>query len=200
VLVNVRIISASNQDLMTMVQRSQFRLDLYYRLAVFPLHVPPLRERREDIPLLVNHFLEKFARQEGKGPLTLPPAVLSRLVVYEWPGNVRELENMIYRAIVLTESTTLSLEDFPLLTLPPPAPSGAAAVPLPDPPARGAAAAAADPPPPTRSVSLEETEQRAIVQALRDCQGNMSQAAIRLKIGRATLYRKVKKYGIAATA
>jgi DNA-binding NtrC family response regulator len=202
--VNVRIVSATNQDLMAMVQRGQFRLDLYYRLAVFPLDVPPLRARREDISLLVHHFLEKFARQEGKGPLTLPPGVLSRLVAYDWPGNVRELENMIYRAIVVTESTTLSLEDFPLLMLPLPAPPGPAAAPFPAPPATAGrapgAAAAADPPPPMLGISLEEAEQRAIAQALRDCRGNMSQAAIRLKIGRATLYRKVKKYGIAAMA
>ncbi len=199
--VNVRIMSATNQDLMAMVQGGQFRLDLYYRLAVFPVQVPPLRGRREDIPLLVGHFVDRFARQENKGPLTLPPEVLHRLVAYEWPGNVRELENMIYRAVVLTESTTLALEDFPLLTLTPPAtPAPLLSVPGPSNPGtpRAAPRFPAGDPPPAAGASLEEAEQQAILRALEDCRGNMSQAAIRLRIGRATLYRKVKKYGIAA--
>jgi DNA-binding NtrC family response regulator len=196
--VNVRIISATNQDLSKMVHGGQFRLDLYYRLAVFPLHMPPLRARREDIPLLVKHFLEKFSKQEGKGPLAVPRELMERLVAYPWPGNVRELENMIYRAVVLTEGDTLGLEDFPMLTLAavPAAPTGD------PPPAAGHArsAAAADPPAALQTLSLEEAEQRAIAQALRECRGNMSQAALRLKIGRATLYRKVKKYGIESAA
>jgi DNA-binding NtrC family response regulator len=197
--VNVRIISATNQDLMTMVHKGQFRLDLYYRLAVFPLHLPPLRARRDDIPLLVKHFLEKFAEQEKKGRLTLAPDVMERLTAYNWPGNVRELENMIYRAVVLSESPTLQLEDFPLLTLPAPT-AGLAEAPSLERTAAGMArAVAADAAMPTQTVSLEEAEQRAIAQALKDCGGNMSQAAIRLKIGRATLYRKVKKYGIEDT-
>ncbi|HEX7926805.1 MAG TPA: sigma-54 dependent transcriptional regulator [bacterium] len=190
--VNVRIVSATNQDLMKMVQAGQFRLDLYYRLAVFPLQMPPLRARRDDIPLLVKHFLDRFSAQEKKGALTIPKELMDRLIAYNWLGNVRELENMIYRAVVLTEGKSLGLEDFPFLTLPvdlpPPVEARSAS------PAR--AAAVAEPAAPTQVMTLEETEHRAIVQALRECRGNMSQAAVRLKIGRATLYRKVKRYGI----
>ncbi|HUJ76196.1 MAG TPA: sigma-54 dependent transcriptional regulator, partial [bacterium] len=119
--VNVRIISATNQDLREAVQQGRFRLDLYHRLAVFPLFIPPLRQRREDIPLLVEHFLGRFAQQEGRGTLTLDAAVMQKLMEYEWQGNVRELENMIYRAVVLSESSRLTLTDFPVLALDQPA-------------------------------------------------------------------------------
>lgn len=194
--VNVRIISATNQDLLTRVRSGQFRLDLYYRLAVFPLQMPPLRARREDVPLLATHFLRKFAAAEGKGDLVIPREVMERLTAYDWPGNVRELENMVYRAVVLAEQPVLRLEDFPVLTLDPPQTGATAAEPPPAPAPK--VPAAADPVPDGAAVlSLEEAERRAIAQALRECRGNMSQAAIRLKIGRATLYRKVKKYGIA---
>jgi DNA-binding NtrC family response regulator len=193
--VNVRIISATNQDLQARVQSGQFRLDLYYRLAVFPLQMPPLRARREDVPLLVNHFLRKFAEAEGKGALAIPPEVMERLAAYDWPGNVRELENMVYRAVVLAEQKTLRLEDFPVLTLHP-SPLAASTADPPRTPARTVPVAAHPVPDGGSVLSLEEAEQRAIAQALRECRGNMSQAAIRLKIGRATLYRKVKKYGL----
>jgi DNA-binding NtrC family response regulator len=194
--VNVRIISASNQDLLAAVKAGLFRLDLYYRLAVFPIRIPPLRERRDDIAPLLEHFVAKFAQQEGRQPLTVEREVVTRLLDYDWPGNVRELENMIYRAVVLTEDSTLRLADFPVLAVAPLVMRQTApAVPEAEPPAwpmrmdvdRNAALPGA---------SLEEAEQQAIAAALQSTRGNISQAALRLKIGRATLYRKVKKYGI----
>ena len=213
--INVRIVSATNQDLESLVQEGTFRLDLYYRLAVFPIHVPPLRERREDIPLLVEHFLARFARQERKGDLVLHPEVQARLLEHRWEGNVRELENMIYRAVVLAESSELTLADFPILALAArPVPQGA--VPQGAGPrgvaqeprrpwtypggatdaARGAAPAPQRVPPAV--LPLEQVELQAITQALASTKGNISQAAIQLGIGRATLYRKFKKYGLSA--
>ena len=225
--IHVRIISATNQDLNVLVQQGRFRLDLYYRLAVFPIHIPPLRERREDIPLLLDHFLARFARQEHKGGLSLHPEVRELLMEHPWEGNVRELENMIYRAVVLAESPELTLADFPMLALeaarraapagPWPVPPGAAAPgvaaprwthpggaptapPMSQPPAlQPAVPQPAPPPAPVAVLPLDALEQQAIAQALARNGGNMSKAAIQLGIGRATLYRKFKKYGLSAS-
>ncbi|MBI4082333.1 MAG: sigma-54-dependent Fis family transcriptional regulator [Candidatus Lambdaproteobacteria bacterium] len=187
--VNVRIISATNRDLAQAVMRGGFRQDLYYRIAVFPIRLPALRERREDIPELVERFLGQFAAQERKSVLGVAPGVLALLRDYDWPGNVRELENMIFRAVVLADSPVLTLKDFPLLSLPaaaaPIAPGAAENLP------RDAAQRFA-------VTSLAETERRAIREALLATGGNMSRAAALLRIGRATLYRKAKKYGIRA--
>ena len=209
--INVRIVSATNQDLETLVQQGRFRLDLYYRLAVFPIRLPPLRERREDIPLLVDHFLQRFARQEHKGDLTLDPKVLERLQEHTWEGNVRELENMIYRAVVLADSSHLGLADFPMLAVAGPRSAagrarrvagvgsetdrsaGAPGAPSPLDMAPQAQAASAGAP----VVPLEQVERQAIARALAHTGGNMSRAAVQLGIGRATLYRKFKKYGLA---
>ncbi len=208
--INVRIVSATNQDLNVLVQQGRFRLDLYYRLAVFPIHIPPLRERREDIPLLVDHFLARFARQEHKGELSLHPDVRAQLMEHPWEGNVRELENMIYRAVVLSEAAELALADFPMLALAA-ARRASAAEPWRFPPGTaaprwthpgGAVDARPEPAPqpaPAAVLPLEQLEQQAISQALARNGGNMSKAAIQLGIGRATLYRKFKKYGLSAS-
>ena len=117
VQVDVRVIAATNQDLGRMVQERKFRADLYYRLNVFPITLPPLRERRDDIPLLVEQFVETFARQQGKTIDTIPEDVMTALARHDWPGNVRELQNVIERGVVLTAGrvlsgdTTRSLED-----------------------------------------------------------------------------------------
>jgi DNA-binding NtrC family response regulator len=210
VRVNVRIIAATNQDLMAMVQAGQFRLDLYYRLAVFPIVLPALRERREDIPLLIRHFLEKFTRQEEKGPFTVTPEAIASMVAHDWPGNVRELENTVYRAVVLAESSELGLADFSLFSLPPTAaarPQAEAPRPeAPRPAEPPAATAPADTVPPAAPpagasqanappVTMAEAERQAIARALESTGGNMSRAAIQLGIGRATLYRKLRRYG-----
>jgi DNA-binding NtrC family response regulator len=205
--IKVRIVSATNQDLEALVQQGRFRIDLFYRLSVFPIHLPPLRERREDIPLLVDHFLQRFARQEHKGDLTLDPTVRARLLEHAWEGNVRELENMIYRAVVLAESTRLGLEDFPMLALAAPRhasgparPSGSDLPGGPQEPGAAAAPARAESAPAPAAVpvvSLDQVEMQAIARALAHTGGNMSRAATQLGIGRATLYRKYKKYGLA---
>jgi formate hydrogenlyase transcriptional activator len=108
--VDVRIIAATNQNLGRLVQERKFRADLYYRLNVFPMMLPPLRERREDIRLLVEHFVEKFARQQGKAIDTVPEQVMGALEDHHWPGNVRELQNVIERGVIMTTGSTLSHE------------------------------------------------------------------------------------------
>jgi transcriptional regulator with GAF, ATPase, and Fis domain len=106
--INVRLIAATHRDLTEMVGRSEFRSDLYYRLNVFPVLVPPLRERREDIPLLVSHFVEVFARRMGKEINHVPPATMGALIEYGWPGNVRELQNLIERAVIRSDNEVLA--------------------------------------------------------------------------------------------
>jgi formate hydrogenlyase transcriptional activator len=122
--VNLRVIAATNQDLARMVQERKFRADLYYRLNVFPITLPPLRERRDDIPLLVEHFVETFARQQGKAVDTIPEEVMIKLARYDWPGNIRELQNVIERGVIMTAGRVLSrhttafleLADFPTVS------------------------------------------------------------------------------------
>ncbi len=215
--VKARIISASNQDLEAAVQQGRFRLDLYHRLAVFPIVVPPLRERREDIPQLAKHFLVRMAAQEHRGQLKLHPEVMERMLKHTWNGNVRELENMIYRAVVLSEGTTLALEDFPVLALGPgsaersgagapwmdagrvraapgfASPAGTGA-PTGSAPAGASHSAAASTSAPRTVVPLDQVERQAIISALQLNGGNVTRTAIQLKIGRATLYRKFKQY------
>jgi len=106
--INVRLIAATHRDLTEMVRRSEFRNDLYYRLNVFPVLVPPLRERREDIPLLVSHFVEVFARRMAKEIDHVPPATMAALIEYDWPGNVRELQNLIERAVIRSDNKVLA--------------------------------------------------------------------------------------------
>jgi formate hydrogenlyase transcriptional activator len=113
--VDVRLIAATNCDLNAMIAEKKFRSDLYYRLNVFPIHVPPLRERREDIPLLLRHFVQKYARRSGKDIKTIPSSAMRQLMRWHWPGNIRELENLVERAVILTQGTTLEISnsDFP---------------------------------------------------------------------------------------
>ncbi|HKJ00667.1 MAG TPA: sigma-54 dependent transcriptional regulator [bacterium] len=222
--VKVRVISATNQNLLRAVEEGRFRQDLYYRLAVFPIDLPPLRERKDDIPALVDHFIKQFRSQEQKPVRGVASEALDRLIACPWYGNVRELENVIYRAVVLAETPILSLKDFP--SLPPPAeeavqhqaPAAHGAPPASPAEAQPAAtdttaapasapAASAAPVPLPEAVesaspgapalpTLEQAEVQAIRHALATTGGNMSRAAVQLKIGRATLYRKSKKYGL----
>jgi DNA-binding NtrC family response regulator len=106
--VDVRVVAATNRDLRRQVREGGFREDLYYRLNVIPVHLPPLRNRRQDIPLLVNHFLEKYNRENGKNVSKISPQTLDQLLAYPWPGNVRELENCIERAVVMSPDDTLA--------------------------------------------------------------------------------------------
>ena len=107
--VDVRVIAATNQTLWGMVQEKKFRADLYYRLNVFPIMLPPLREREDDIPLLIEHFVETFAKKQGKSIERIPGQVMEALTRYSWPGNIRELQNVIERAVIMTAGTELSL-------------------------------------------------------------------------------------------
>jgi len=191
--VDVRIVSATNQSLTKAVREGRFRQDLYYRLAVFPIELPPLRERSEDVRLLVRHFVKKFAQQENKRITGIAPDVQKYMESYEWPGNVRELENVVYRAIVLAEGSTLELGDFPLFAMgeEPLILSTSPLHPTQSHEPTGAAKVQ-----PSSPLTMDQVEADAIRHALVSCGGNVTRAAEMLQVGRATLYRKFKKFGI----
>jgi two-component system response regulator HydG len=175
--VDVRVIAATNRDLLRAVAEGRFREDLFYRLNVVSLRVPPLRDRREDIPLLAQHFLNTFAERNRKTLQGFTPRAMDRLLRYPWPGNVRELMNTIERGVVLCRADVLDEEDVaPVLeaeTQP------------------AAAVATASP-----GASLEDVEKAAILKTLDEANGNKSEAARRLGITRRTLHLKLKKYGL----
>ncbi len=173
--VNVRILAATNKDLFQEVQAGRFREDLFYRLNVIPIHLPPLRKRPNDIPLQVRHFMQKFSAQQGKEIREISPDVMRRLMVYPWPGNVRELENCIEHAVVLAKNGRIELPDLPL------------ALQQKD---------FSDTPVPHGTIT--EHEARLLREMLDACNWNKKQAAARLGISRNTLYRKLKKYRINA--
>ncbi|MET3924045.1 sigma-54 dependent transcriptional regulator [Devosia sp. 2618] len=212
--VNVRVISATNRRLLNLAKSGEFREDLYYRLNVFPIYVPPLRERMEDIQDLVSMFTSRFAAEAGKRILGISPSALSLLMAYDWPGNVRQLENAVYRAIVLTDEAFLQSVDFPQIVAQSSgrdiAVKAIAAVPVPDgpihidtAPARQRAVIEMPSVPdrfldPTGEIAaLAEIERAAIVFAIAHHGGRMSRVARALKIGRSTLYRKLHEYGLA---
>jgi DNA-binding NtrC family response regulator len=210
VKVDIRLISATNRDLIRAVKEGRFREDLYYRLCVFPITLPPLRERAEDIPDLVRHFLARISVEEGKRIRAVQPAVFSLLGAYPWPGNVRQLENAVFRAVVLCDGDELTLADFPQIAAQ--VEGYEVVVPLAPPPAVVAPALqpSAAPQPamivPGASLGLldeaghvrtmEALESEAIRFAIEHYRGQMSQVARRLGIGRSTLYRKLKELGI----
>jgi DNA-binding NtrC family response regulator len=181
---DVRVISASNRDLAKMVEDGSFRQDLYYRLVVFPIELPPLRDRREDIPLLVEHFLDKYARDAGKRITRIEPVAMQALSEHGWPGNVRELENVIHRTLLVSAGLELTLDDLP------PAIAAGESNDI-------TAPATDDGPAGVRSgKSLEAIEREAIERALEANRGNLSDVARQLGIGRSTLYRKLEQYGL----
>jgi formate hydrogenlyase transcriptional activator len=201
VRVDVRVIAATNRDLQDAVRSGRFRPDLFYRLNVFPIEIPPLRERRADIPQLVMFFLLRFSRKLGKQISAVAPEVMQRLSAYEWPGNIRELQNVIERAVVLCEGSVLEIDLAPLTAVPgqdrePVPPSGTAEV-----PSAGEPAGRVDPG--TTSVdivSLEEVERRHIVAALESAAGVIhgpKGAAQMLKLHPNTLRSRMEKLGIA---
>jgi formate hydrogenlyase transcriptional activator len=171
--VDVRLVAATNRDLEEMVADKQFRSDLFYRLNVFPIRIPPLRERREDIPMMVRYFAEKYARRMEKRIETVPAAGMEKLMRWSWPGNVRELENLIERSVILSHTRVL-------------------AVSLPGKMIGGIDAAEA--------VGQYE-EQELIVRTLRETRGRVSGpngAAARLGLKRSTLLDRMKRLGIDA--
>jgi two-component system response regulator HydG len=169
---DARIIAATNRDLAAEVEAGRFREDLYYRLNVIALTAPPLRSRREDVPLLVDHFLGVYCKKNGRPRLTVPREVLARLMDYAWPGNVRELENVVERAAVLCRGDVLRLEDLP-----------------------DSVAQATAPAPDALSfpigTPLDEVEMRMIRQTLKHTQGDKQLAAQLLRISARTIYRKL---------
>jgi DNA-binding NtrC family response regulator len=213
--VDVRIVAATNKDLAKLVSEGKFREDLFYRLNVFPVDAPPLRERTEDIPALVQHFIRRFNAEEGKAVLGASEETLGLIQAYEWPGNVRQLENMVFRAVVLADGDRLQPEDFPQLSGLKPKLS--AAPPVAPTPANDTAPApiveqtpANDAPYPGEEPSkgvaildaaghlrtLEQIERDLIDFALSIYPGHMTEVARRLGIGRSTLYRKLKEYDL----
>ncbi len=183
--VDVRVISASNKRLTDEIARGAFREDLYYRLNVIPLFVPPLRDRIEDVPALAEHFLREIAAEQGIKPKTLHPGALDALMRYRWPGNVRELRNTIERLLIMAPGPVITPAD-----MAPPFTGGGSA--LPD----GTAAPAA----PDRVISLRDArsafERAFIAQALRAHDGNVSKTAEALGLERSHLHRKIKLLGI----
>jgi formate hydrogenlyase transcriptional activator len=186
--VNVRLVAATNRDLGQMVAAGKYRGDLYYRLNVFPVVLPPLRERREDIPRLVQHFAQKFARRMGKRIETIPAEAMTALTHYAWPGNVREMENVIERAVILSAGPSLQVTTSdlnPSVTSPP----ASARI------GEGGGERSS----PGNAVTLDDAEREHILRALRETNwilGGPNGAAARLAMKRTTLQSKMKKLGI----
>src|SRR5437588_4689393 len=156
--IDVRVVAATNQDLRAALEQGTFREDLYYRLNVVPLNIPPLRERKQDIPFLANHFLKKLAPDTGRAVEAITDAAIEKLIGYHWPGNVRELENVIERSLVMATSNHLDAADIKLESAPRPRPQSESHF-LPD------------------GLTLDQFEQDIIREALRRADGNKSQAA-----------------------
>jgi len=171
--VDVRVIATTNKDLKQAIREGKFREDLYYRLNVLPIYLPPLRERKEDIPLLVQHFLEKYSRQNGLRIKSLSKKCLDMMMQYEWPGNVRELENVIERAVVMSEGETIFPENISLSS-----PVQKMGLSFPE------------------EITLEEMEKRLILHTLQRTGGNRTEAAKILGISVRTVRNKLKKYGM----
>jgi DNA-binding NtrC family response regulator len=177
--VDLRIVAATHRDLARLVEQGQFRQDLYYRLNVIPLRLPPLRERVEDLPLLVESLIEQLSTELGRGIDGASAEAMQMLLRHDWPGNVRELRNVLERGIVVAHGRILQESDLAL----PPHETGAS----------GAGAA-------TTLPSLEEVERRHVAHVLDHVRGNISQAARILGIDRSTLYAKIHRYGLRADA
>jgi len=167
--VDFRAIAATNKNLDALVKAGTFRPDLYYRLHVFCIDLPPLRERREDIPLLVNHFLNKFCTATSRQAPSISAEAMDVLMRHDWPGNVRELENAVERALVVGRGTEIRPADFSFQF---------------------------DGETPKGGRTLEDVERAHIERILRETQHNLSRAARVLDIDRTTLYNKLRKYGL----
>ena len=174
--VDVRIVSATNRDLAQMVSAHAFREDLFYRINLITIHLPALRERREDIPLLVNHFIRRQAGLNGLAPAEVSSEAMEYLQRLPYSGNIRELKNLVERTMLVSGHDCLTATDFEANYRPAQAQADAAA--------------------PASGLTLEEMERQTIVQALRRHGGNVSQAALQLGLTRASLYRRMEKYGI----
>jgi DNA-binding NtrC family response regulator len=204
--VDVRIIAATNKPLEEAVAARQFREDLFYRLNVVRIHIPPLRDRRDDVRLLVNYFLKKFAREQEASPKSISTGVIKALEAYHWPGNVRELENIVRRALVVAKGDAILLSDLPAEIAGQSAAPGAA-TPISTAPAAAGDAGATDVASLTRKLFqwarkdpklklIPAVERELVLQALKETAGNQVQAAKLLGITRATLRKRIEKFGI----
>lgn len=171
VAVDIRLICATNMNLIKMVQDGTFRQDLLYRINTVEIHVPPLTDRVEDIPLLANHYLNHYAKKYHKPVTTIAPEAMDKLKRYAWPGNIRELQHAIERAVIMTDSSALQETDFLL--------------------SRSLSSTT-----PSNTLNLDEVEKAAIAKALQMHSGNISKAADELGLTRASLYRRMEKYGL----
>ncbi len=175
---DVRVIAATNRDLQKEIAEGRFRMDLYYRLNVFPLTLPPLRERKEDIPVLADYFMRRYARECGKNIKNIAPPAMEKLLRYEWPGNIRELENQVERAVLMTNEPFITDFDLPVAQVPEKAIHTHDAV---------------------RPKTIDENERDHIISVLRKCNGKISGeggAAEILQINVSTLNSRIKKHGI----
>ncbi len=177
--VDVRVIAATNKDLTEQIKAGTFREDLYYRLNVIPFHVPPLRERREDIPLFIDHFLALYAAETAREAITLDDEARAILTNYNWPGNIRELKNLIERLVIMTPANVVTASDMPLSI-------------------RGARAQATPDIFDTQllKVARRNFEKEFILRRLKECGGNIARTAESIGIERSHLYRKIRSYGI----
>src|SRR5450432_4818142 len=203
--VDVRLVTATNRDLLQEIAAGAFREDLFYRLNVVPIHIPPLRDRREDIPLLAEHFIAKFNERLRKQIEGIAPDAIERLVAHPWPGNIRELENLMERTVLFCEGPMIQVSDLPpeIAHLAPvalsqlaPFPHATQALPVvADEPARATPAAASSLKEAVRA-QTERVERELIQRALDETGGNVTQAARKLKISRKSLQTKMKEFGL----
>ena len=191
--VDVRVVAATHRDLLTEIAEGRFREDLYYRLNVVQIELPPLRERREDIGLLASYFLERAARHEGRGPMSFSPEVATLLERYDYPGNVRELENAVDHAVAVAERSELQAADLPAsIRSPRMLPRASES----ESPAGATGASTGADSKPREEWSLAEVERDHIQKVLARHRGNATNAARQLGISRTTLWRKLRQYGL----
>lgn len=177
---DIRVVSATNADLPQMVREGTFREDLFYRINLITVHLPALRERRDDIPLLVRHFIDQQCRQNGLPPVSVTPEAMQYLRTLPYPGNIRELKNLVERTLLVSGNEELTADDFKAMHSP----------------AGQSEAVQTTTPPATEGLTLDEIEKQAILQAISRYRGNLSLVAVELGISRGALYRRLEKYGI----
>ncbi|RMD93710.1 MAG: sigma-54-dependent Fis family transcriptional regulator, partial [Calditrichaeota bacterium] len=181
--VDIRVIAATNRDPLRAVKDGILREDLYYRLNVVPIHLPPLRERREDIPILIHHFLDKFCHQNGRKSMTISEEAEACLIQYHWPGNVRELQNVVERMVSLAGGSSIGMQDIPDYIREQNNYDGIGDL---------ASYSLRE----AREKWLEKFEKKYLMDLLQTCQGNISQVARKAGVNRMTIYRMMKKYQI----
>ncbi len=177
---DIRVVSATNADLPQMVREGTFREDLFYRINLITVHLPALRERRDDIPLLVRHFIDQQCRQNGLPPVSVTPEAMQYLRTLPYPGNIRELKNLVERTLLVSGNEELTADDFKAMH----SLAGQSEV------------VQTTTPPATKGLTLDEIEKQAILQAISHYRGNLSLVAVELGISRGALYRRLEKYGI----